>query len=100
MKVQCVDALVEAAEVGLPQQSVPPRQSERWLGQQEEVCKPLFLWPERSDESHGEIGGLSDSGHHPSDQRKGRKHVNVQVVRRMVKCILEDRLGIRDEGTV
>ena len=50
MKVQLVDALVEAAEVGLPQQLVPPRQCERWLGQlKEKVHEPLLLWPERSD---------------------------------------------------
>ena len=101
MKIQRMDALVEVAEVGLPQQPVPPRQRERWLGQQrEKVCEPLFLWPERSDQSHREIGGLSDSGHHPSDQRKGRKRVYVQVVPRMAKHILDDHLGIRNEGTV
>ena len=101
VKVQRVDALVEAVEVGLPQQPVPPRQRERWLGQEKEkVSEPLLLWPERSDQGHGEIGGLSDSGHYPSNQRKGWKRLNVQVVPRMAKRILKDHLGIRDEGTV
>ena len=31
-----MDTLVEAVEVGLSQQPVPPRQCERWLGQQKE----------------------------------------------------------------
>ena len=44
--------------------------------------------------------GLSDSSHHSSDEGKGWKHVNVQVVPRMAKRILEDRLGVRNEGTV
>ena len=96
-----MDTLVKAVEVGLPQQPVPPRQRERWLGQQKEkVREPLLLWPERSDQGHGEIEGLTDSGHHPPDQQKGWKCVHVQVVPRMAKCILEDRLGIWDEGTV
>ena len=57
MTVQRMDALVEATEVGLPQQPVPPRQHERWLGQQKKkVREPLLLWPERSDQSHREIG--------------------------------------------
>ena len=44
VKVQRVDALVEAVEVGLPQQPVPPRQHERWLGQQKEkVHEPLLF---------------------------------------------------------
>ena len=101
MKVQRADAGVEPVEVGLPQQPVPPRQRERWLGQQKEkVSEPLLLRPEGGDQSHGEIGGLSDSSHHPSDERKGWKRVNVQVVPRMTKRILEDRLEIQDEGTL
>ena len=101
MKVQRVDALLEAVEVGLPQQPVSPRQRERWLGQQnEKVGEPLLLRPERGDQSHGKIGGLSDSGHHPSNKRKGWKRVHVQVATRMLKRILEDRLGIQDEGAV
>ena len=101
VKVQCMDALVEAVDVGLPQQPVPPKQRKRWLGQEKEkIGEPLLLWPERGDQSHGKIGSLSDSAHHPSDKRKGWKSVNVQVVPRMAKHILEDRLGIRDEGAV
>ena len=57
LKVQRVDALVEAVEVGLLQQPAPPRQHERWLGQQKEkVDEPLLLRPEKGDQSHGEIG--------------------------------------------
>ena len=90
---------MEAVEVGLPQQPVPPRQRERRLDQQKEkVHEPLLLWPDRS--GHGETGSLSDSGHYPFDQRKGWKCVNVQVVPRMPKRILEDCLGIQDEGRV
>ena len=78
MKVQRVDALVEVVEVGLTQQLVPPRQRERWLCQQKEkVSEPLLFRPERGDQNHGEIGGLSDSGHHTSDERKGWKCVHV-----------------------
>ena len=96
MKVQRVYALVEVDEVELPQQPVPPRQGERWLGHQEKVGEPLLLRPEGGDESHGEIGGLSDSSHHPSDKRKGWKRVHVQVAPRMAKRILEDHLGTRE----
>ena len=52
------------------------------------------------DQSHGEIGGLSDSSHHPFYQRKGWKRIQVQVGPRMTKRILKDCLGIRDKGTV
>ena len=92
-----MDALVEAVEVGLPQQLVPPGERQRWLGQQkEEVCKPPLLRPERGDQSHGEIWGLSDPSHDSPNQRKGRKCVNVQVVPRMWERILVDGLGIQD----
>ena len=101
MTVQDVNTLVEAVEAGMPQQPVPPRQRKRWLGQQKEkVGEPLLLQPEGGDQGHGEIGGLSDSSHHLSEKRKGWKRVNIQIVPRMEKCILEDRLGIWDEGAV
>ena len=81
MKVQCVDALVEEVEVGLPKQPVPLRKRQRWLGQQEEeVCKPTLLRPEKGNQSHGEIWGVSDLSHDSPDHRKGRKCVNVQVL--------------------
>ena len=100
VKVQCVDAVVEP-EVGLPQQLVPPWKCHWWLGQKKEkICEPLLIWPEGGDQSHGEMGSLSDSSHCPSDQRKGWKRVQVQVGPMMTKRILEDRLGIRDKGTV
>ena len=96
-----MDALVEAAEVGLPQQPVPPRERERWMGQKKkEVYEPLLFWPERGDHSHGEIGSLSDPGHHTPDERKGWERVNVQAVPSLARRILEDRLGIQDEGAV
>ena len=58
--------------MGLPEQAVPPRQGERWLGQQKnQVCEPLLLWPERPDLSHRDRRRLSDTGDHPTDQRIG-----------------------------
>ena len=41
-----------------------------------------------------------DMGDHPTDQRKERERVQVQVVPKMTKCILEDDLGIRDKRAI
>ena len=84
----------------LPKQTVPPREGERWLGQQKEVCEPLLLWPEGCDQSHRETRRLSDTGDYPTHQRKGRERVHVQVVPRMTECILEDGLWIRDQRAI
>ena len=66
VKVQRVDAVVEPVEVGLLQQLVSSWKHHWWVGQwKEKVCEPLLLWPEGGDQSHEEIGGLSDSSHQP-----------------------------------
>ena len=92
---------MEQTAMGLPKQLVPARQRQGWLGQQKlQVCKPLLLWPERCDQSHRDTRRLLDAGDHPPDQRKGRERVQVQVVPRMAKRILEDGLGIRDKRAI
>ena len=99
MKVQHVDAVVEAVDVGLLQQPVPQRQSEV-VGSAEGEGRRITPPAREGDQSHGKIRGLSDSGHHPSDERKGWKRIYVQVVPRMPKRIVEDRLGMWDEVAV
>ena len=43
---------------------------------------------------------LSDTGNHPTDQRKGRERAHVQVIPRMIRNVLEDGLGIRDKRAI
>ena len=71
-----MDASVEPTEVGLPQEVVPWRKCQGWLGQQEEeVGEPLLLWPEGGDQGHGEIWGPSDYGHYSLNEMEGRERL-------------------------
>ena len=96
-----MDASVEPTEVGLPQEVVPWRQCQGWLGQQEEeVGEPHLLRPEVGDQGHGEIWGLYDYGHYSLDEMEGRERLPVEGVPRAAAGILEDGLWTWDEGAV
>ena len=92
---------MEQTAMGLPKQLVPARQSQGRLSQKkQQVCEPLLLWPERCDQSHRDTRRLLDASDHPTDQSKGRERVQIQVVPRMAKRILEDGLGIQDKRAI
>ena len=46
------------------------------------------------DQSHGEIWGLSDSGHHPLDQMEGWERVHVEIVPRVAEGVFEYGLRV------
>ena len=100
VKIQRVDAIVEPVEVGATATTGPTTEAPLVVGSAGGGLRTTPSLVKGGDQSHGEIGGLSDLSHHPSYQRKGWKRVQAQVVPRMTKRILEDRLGIRDKGTV
>ena len=89
---------------GPPQELVCPRYrlpepEGVWVSRSRRSANHSFSGQTGGDQSHGEIGSISDSSHHPSDWRRERKRVQVQVVPKMTKRILVDCLGIRDKGT-
>ena len=46
------------------------------------------------DQSHGEIWGLSDSGHHPVDQIERWERVYVEMIPRVAEGVFEDGLRV------
>ena len=50
--------------------------------------------------SYREIWGLSDPSHYSLDQMEGRERVRVEIVPGVTEGVLEDGLGIQDQGVV
>ena len=51
-------------------------------------------------DGNSSVVGVVDASDHPTDQSKGRERVQIQVVPRVAKRILEDGLGIRDKRAI
>ena len=52
------------------------------------------------DQSHGEIWGLSDSGHHPLNQMEGWERVHVKIVPLVAEGVFEDGLRVWNQGAM
>ena len=52
------------------------------------------------DQSHGEIWGLSDSGHHPVDQIERWERVYVERIPRVAEGVFEDGLRVWNQGAI
>ena len=90
-----MDASVEEVTVRLPKQTVQPRQGREVVGSVEVEglrTTPSLVRGVQPESSH--------MGDHPTDQRKGREYVQVQVIPRMTKRILENGLGIQDKRAI
>ena len=71
------------------------------MGQEEEeVSEPGLLRPEGGDQSHGEIWGLSDSGHHPVDQIERWERVDIKMIPRVAEGVFEDSLRVWNQCAI
>ena len=68
--------------------------------EEEEVGEPGLLRPEGGDQSHGEIWGLSDSGHHPVDQIERWELVDVEMILRVAEGVFEDGLRVWNQCAI
>ena len=93
MKVQRVDGLDGTDRNGVAEADCPSKAEPGVVGSGEAVS--LQTTPSLAREARPE-SSRSDEGDHPTDQRKVRERVQIQVIPRMMKRILEDGLGIQD----